>query len=89
MASAPTKCKAADSAARIVSDALARLEQAGVPVDLAIDKLITAASIASVAAFGSAHTATEFRQIADRIGGGSLGQLEPKNPTVHNPSTRH
>jgi hypothetical protein len=54
----------------IIKEALERIQAAGVPMHVMIDRLATYAAFASVVYAGKTHTAEQFHQIGNTVASG-------------------
>lgn len=54
------------------------IEDAGAPIEMVIDRLLTFAAAHAVSIDGSKHAAEVFRELADRIEAGKFSRFEAK-----------
>jgi hypothetical protein len=59
----------------IIFEAMKRIEDAGIPFGILLDRMATAMAAQSCIQFGSAYTATQFREMADRIAAGTFAKV--------------
>lgn len=59
----------------IIKDTVARIQDQGVPIHIMIDRLATYAAYGSTLYAGKAHTAEQFRQMADTVEAGLFDDL--------------